>query len=238
MRPYLTHGLVPREIDPARRDRSSRPSGWKQCRWTLPRHVPRTVPRRARVIPPIIKLLSCGWHPRATRGTRHCPLTPPPPRPPRSSLYSSFLLLSSSLPTSHSIRSIRLSSSISPSIRGSDAAHVCRERSLFSRRIGIISNWLTLRARIWPRFSPASTGFQRFVAISNSRVKSNNYGGGRGGKNVIGYSRGVARRVRMYSWFFVSSYIIGNNGNVFKKRRDVRLCFNGIVSTTEWRITN
>lgn len=30
----------------------------------------RTVPRRAGVIPPIIKLLSCGWHPRATRGTR------------------------------------------------------------------------------------------------------------------------------------------------------------------------
>lgn len=29
----------------------------------------RTVPRRAGVIPPIIKLLSCGWHPRATRGT-------------------------------------------------------------------------------------------------------------------------------------------------------------------------
>lgn len=28
-----------------------------------------TVPRRAGVIPPIIKLLSCGWHPRATRGT-------------------------------------------------------------------------------------------------------------------------------------------------------------------------
>lgn len=91
MRPYLTHGLVPREIDPARRDRSSRPSGWKQCRWTLPRHVPRTVPRRARVIPPIIKLLSCGWHPRATRGTRHCPLTPPPPR-----LHAPLFILPSS----------------------------------------------------------------------------------------------------------------------------------------------
>lgn len=119
MRPYLTHGLVPTEIDPVRRDRSSRPSGWKQCRWTLPRHVPRTVPRRARVIPPIIKLLSCGWHPRATRGTRHCPLTLPPPpstRPPRSPCSSTHLSLFLFLPPPlflpphrRSIRSIRLS---------------------------------------------------------------------------------------------------------------------------------
>lgn len=170
MRPYLTHGLVPTEIDPVRRDRSSRPSGWKQCRWTLPRHVPRTVPRRARVIPPIIKLLSCGWHPRATRGTRHCPLTlPPPPASSFAMLLHAPLFVplpsSSSLPPSppplHPLHPA-LSSLDPPPIRGSDAAHVCRERSLFSRRIGIISNWLTLRARIWPRFSPISTGSQRF----------------------------------------------------------------------------
>lgn len=33
----------------------------------LPRSISRTVHRRAEVIPPIIKLLSCAWHPRATR---------------------------------------------------------------------------------------------------------------------------------------------------------------------------
>lgn len=68
MRPYLTHGTVlgiqaVEEIAAAvvRMETMSADP---------PTPRTRTVPRRAGVIPPIIKLLSCGWHPRATRGTR------------------------------------------------------------------------------------------------------------------------------------------------------------------------
>lgn len=83
---------------------------------------------------------------------------------------------------------------------------------------------------VFHRPPPVSNVSLQFRIVELNRIIMGEVGGG---KNVIGYFRGVARRVRMYSWFFVSSYIIGNNGNVFKKRRDVRLCFNGIVSTTE-----
>lgn len=126
MRPYLTHGFVPSERGGDRRagEEIARPDGNNVGGPSHATYHGLTVPRRARVIPPIIKLLSCGWHPRATRGyTRHCPLTLSPPlplphAPPCSSLFSpSFFLpplfLRSCLPTP-SIRSIRLSLSSPP----------------------------------------------------------------------------------------------------------------------------
>lgn len=71
-----------------------------------------TVPRRAGVIPPIIKLLSCGWHPRATRGTS-LPSTSPlglVRHLPRVLLFSLFFLRPPFLPPLHPPSSIRLSS--------------------------------------------------------------------------------------------------------------------------------
>lgn len=174
MRPYLTHGFVPRERrggDRRAGEEIARPDGNNVGGPSHATYHGLTVPRRARVIPPIIKLLSCGWHPRATRGyTRHCPLTLP--LPPCSSFFSFVLPSSPAFPTAPSGCSLLVVVDPRSSIRGSDAAHVCRERSLFSRRIGIISNWLT--PRIWPRFSRFSSLslYQRFSlsAFSTFRI--------------------------------------------------------------------
>lgn len=55
--------------------------------------------RRAGVIPPIIKLLSCGWHPRATRGTKPGPPFSSRPHSPCSPCLPLLSLNSSSRPT-------------------------------------------------------------------------------------------------------------------------------------------
>lgn len=68
MRPYLTHGSGPG--DTAGEEIAAPFVRMETMSADPPTPRTRTVPRRAGVIPPIIKLLSCGWHPRATRGTR------------------------------------------------------------------------------------------------------------------------------------------------------------------------
>lgn len=68
MRPYLTHGSGPG--DTAGEEIAAPFVRMETMSVDPPTPRTRTVPRRAGVIPPIIKLLSCGWHPRATRGTR------------------------------------------------------------------------------------------------------------------------------------------------------------------------
>jgi len=97
MRPYLTHGcshppFASRRYSPVRRygRRAVHPDGNNvggPSHAAYTRLYPR---RRVGVIPPIIKLLSCGWHPRATRGTRP-PFSSRPHSPcsPLLSLYSS-----------------------------------------------------------------------------------------------------------------------------------------------------
>lgn len=67
MRPYLTHGS-PGEIPAG--EEIVRPDGNNVGGPSHAAYTDCIAQRRAGVIPPIIKLLSCGWHPRATRGTR------------------------------------------------------------------------------------------------------------------------------------------------------------------------
>lgn len=112
MRPYLTHGSGPG--DTAGEEIAAPFVRMETMSADPPTPRTRTVPRRVRVIPPIIKLLSCGWHPRATRGTRPGLLRSPlglirhVPHVRRSSL--SLLILSLSAAPSLLFLSVRFSS--------------------------------------------------------------------------------------------------------------------------------
>jgi len=100
MRPYLTHGcshppFASRRYSPVRRygRRAVHPDGNNVGGPSHAAYTGLYPRRRVGVIPPIIKLLSCGWHPRATRGTRppfsSRPHSPCSPCSPLLSLYSS-----------------------------------------------------------------------------------------------------------------------------------------------------